>query len=58
MRTSLRSSSSSLCSVQREILAPPMSTGSRIATGVSAPERVTLISMSRTVVVAWRAGNL
>ena len=42
----------------RDTVVPETSTGSRIATGVTAPVRPMLTSMSRSIVVTWRAGNL
>ena len=50
--------SSSLCSVARETVTPPTSTGFRCATGVSAPVRPTCTSMSSTAVTACRAAYL
>ncbi len=58
IRTSLRFSSSSLCSVALVTVAPPTNTGLSRATGVSAPVRPTCTSMSSTSVVASSAGNL
>ncbi len=57
-RTSLRLSSSSLWSVEREMVVPDSLTGSSTATGVRAPVRPTWTTMSSIRVVAWRAGNL
>ena len=57
-RTSLRCSSSTLCSVALLTVTPPTNTGSRRATGVSAPVRPTCHSMPRTVVISSSAGNL
>jgi hypothetical protein len=47
-----------LCIETRETVVPLTSTGSRIATGVTAPVRPTFSSSSLTSVVTWRAGNL
>ena len=58
MRTSSRAISSALCKVAFCTTTPPTVTGSSLATGVSAPVRPTWISMSRTTVVAFSAGNL
>ena len=58
MRTSLRSISSWLCSVALVTVTPPTKTGSRRATGVSAPVRPTCTSMSRSSVTASCAGYL
>ena len=58
MRMSLRRISSSLWSVARLMSVPDSLTGSRTATGVSAPVRPTWTMMSSSRVVAWRAGNL
>ena len=57
-RTSLRATSSSLCSVARATVEPARKTGSRLATGVSLPVRPTCTSIERTTVAAWRAGYL
>ena len=57
-RMSLRRSSSSLCRVDRLTVVPDRRTGSSTATGVRAPVRPTWTMMSRSFVVAWRAGNL
>ncbi len=58
LRTSLRSISSSLCSVARATITPPTLTGSSSATGVRAPVRPTWITMSRSFVRACSAANL
>ena len=58
MRTSLRRTSSMLCSVALLTVTPPTNTGSRRATGVSAPVRPTWNSTSRTTVFSSCAGNL
>ena len=57
-RTSLRATSSSLCSVARLTLAPPTNTGSSIANGVARPVRPMLTMMSRRIVVFSSGGNL
>ena len=57
-RTSLRSTSSSLCSVARATVDPATSTGSISATGVSLPVRPTCTVMSRKSVVFSSGGNL
>ena len=57
-RTSRRSISSALWSVARPMVAPAISTGSRMAVGVRAPVRPTPTSIFRTTVVARWAGNL
>ena len=58
IRISLRSISSSLCSVALVTVTPPTNTGLRRATGVIAPVRPTCTVMSSTVVMASSAGNL
>ena len=58
MWTSLRCSSSSLCSVALVTITPPTKTGAKRATGVSAPVLPTCTSMSKMVVSASSAGNL
>ncbi len=58
LRTSLRRSSSSLCSVARDTVTPPTLTGLRCATGVSAPVRPTCTSMDSTSVDSSSGGNL
>ncbi len=55
---SLRAISSMLCSVALLTVAPPTSTGSRRATGVSAPVRPTWKSTDLSTVRASSAGNL
>ena len=57
-RTSLRCSSSMLCSVALATVAPPTNTGSSRATGVSAPVRPTCHSIARTRVISSSAGKL
>src|SRR3569833_1510012 len=57
-RTSLRCTSSSLCSVALETVTPPTNTGCRRAVGVIAPVRPTCTSMAVTAVMASSAGNL
>ena len=57
-RTSLRSTSSSLCSVAMPTLAPPTNTGSSTANGVARPVRPMLTMMSRRIVVFSSGGNL
>src|SRR3569832_411000 len=57
-RTSLRCTSSSLCSVALETVTPPTNTGCRRAVGVIAPVRPTCTSMAVTTVMASSAGNL
>ncbi len=57
-RTSLRRTSSSLCSVALVTVTPPTNTGFRRATGVSAPVRPTWTSMASTSVAISSAGNL
>ncbi len=56
--TSLRRSSSSLCSVALVTVTPPTNTGFRRATGVSAPVRPTWTSISSTSVICSSAGYL
>ena len=58
LRTSSRSISSALCRVARATITPPTLTGSRSATGVSAPVRPTWMRMSFSRVRACSAGNL
>ena len=58
IRTSFRLTSSSLCRLTLLTVTPASSTGSRLAAGVRAPVFPTLMVMSRTRVVAWRAANL
>ena len=57
-RTSLRRTSSSLCSVARATVEPATTTGSISATGVSLPVRPTCTAMSRRSVVFSSGGNL
>ncbi len=57
-RTSLRRTSSSLCSVALVTVTPPTNTGASRATGVIAPVRPTWTSMPATTVVVSSAGNL
>ena len=57
-RTSLRCTSSSLCSVARATVEPATTTGSSSATGVSTPVRPTCTVMSRRMVVFSSGGNL
>ncbi len=57
-RTSSRSISSALCRVARATMTPPTLTGSRSATGVSAPVRPTWMMMAFSRVRACSAGNL
>ena len=57
-RTSLRATSSSLCSVAMPTLAPPTNTGSSTANGVARPVRPMLTMMSRRIVVFSSGGNL
>ena len=57
-RTSLRCTSSKLCSVARATVDPATTTGSSSATGVSAPVRPTCTVMSRRSVVFSSGGNL
>ena len=57
-RISLRLMSSSLCSVAREIVTPPTSTGCRIAHGLSAPVRPTRIMIFSSRVVAVIGAHL
>ena len=57
-RTSLRATSSALCSVAIEIVLPASLTGSSTAYGVTAPVRPTFTSIAFSVVVACCAGNL
>ncbi len=56
--TSLRRTSSSLCSVALVTVTPPTNTGASRATGVSAPVRPTCTSMPSTSVAISSAGNL
>ncbi len=58
MRTSLRRTSSSLCSVALVTVTPPTKTGFSRATGVIAPVRPTCTSMPITSVAISSAGNL
>ena len=58
MRTSLRRTSSSLCSVALVTVTPPTNTGFSRATGVIAPVRPTCTSMASTSVAISSAGNL
>ena len=58
MCTSLRCTSSMLCSVALLTVTPPTNTGSSLATGVSAPVRPTWNSTPRTTVFSSCAGNL
>ena len=55
---SLRLMSSSLCSVARETVTPPTSTGSSIAHGLSAPVRPTRIAILFSVVCAVIGAHL
>ena len=57
-RTSLRATSSSLCSVAIPTFAPPTNTGSSTANGVARPVRPMLTMMSRSSVVFSSGGNL
>ena len=57
-RMSLRLMSSSLCSVAREIVTPPTSTGCQHAHGLSAPVRPTRIRICSRRVVAVRGAHL
>ena len=57
-RMSLRLMSSSLCSVAREIVTPPTSTGSSIAHGFNAPVRPTRIAILCSRVVAVIGAHL
>ena len=57
-RTSLRRTSSWLCSVARATVEPATTTGSSSATGVSTPVRPTCTVMSRSSVVFSSGGNL
>ena len=57
-RMSLRLMSSSLCSVARETVTPPTSTGSSIAHGLSAPVRPTRIAILSSRVVAVIGAHL
>ena len=57
-RTSLRATSSWLCSVALVTVTPPTNTGASRATGVTAPVRPTCTSIASTVVSASSAGNL
>ena len=57
-RTSLRRTSSSLCRLTLLTVTPASSTGSRRAVGVRAPVLPTLMVISSTRLVAWRAANL
>ena len=57
-RMSLRLMSSSLCSVAREMVTPPTSTGSRMPHGFSAPVRPTRIAILWSVVVAVDGAHL
>src|SRR4030095_13701633 len=56
--TSLRRTSSSLCSVALVTVTPPTNTGFKRATGVIAPVRPTCTSMPTTSVAISSAGNL
>ena len=58
MRTSFLLTSSALWRVAWETVEPAMTTGSRTATGVSAPVRPTPTRMSFTSVVFSSGGNL
>ena len=58
MCTSLRRTSSSLCSVALVTVTPPTNTGASRATGVIAPVRPTWTSMPSTSVAISSAGNL
>ena len=55
---SSRATSSQLNSEARLTVVPDRMTGSRMATGVTAPVRPTFTSMSRTTVSDRSAGNL
>ena len=57
-RTSLRAISSSLCRVALETTTPPTVTGLRLAVGVSAPVRPTVMVIASTIVIAFSAANL
>jgi hypothetical protein len=57
-RMSLRLMSSSLCSVARDTVTPPTSTGSSIAQGLSAPVRPTRIAILFRRVVAVIGAHL
>ena len=57
-RTSLRATSSSLCSVASPTVEPPTNTGSSTANGVARPVRPMLTMMSRSSVVFSSGGNL
>ena len=57
-RTSLRRTSSSLCSVAVEIVTPATCTGSRNANGVTMPVRPVCTPISRSSVVRSSGGNL
>ena len=57
-RTSLRATSSSLCSVASPTVEPPTNTGSSCANGVARPVRPMLTMMSRSTVVFSSGGNL
>ena len=57
-RISLRLMSSSLCSVARETVTPPTSTGSSIAHGLSAPVRPTRIAILSSFVCAVIGAHL
>ena len=57
-RTSLRCTSSSLCSVARAMVEPETVTGSNSATGVSTPVRPTWMRISRRTVSFSSGGNL
>ena len=58
MRMSLRRTSSSLCNVASETVAPETRTGSSMAKGVAAPVRPMLTMMSLSLVVRSSGGNL
>ena len=58
MRTSLRASSSKLCSEALTTFVPPRGTGSNSATGVTVPVRPTYVLMFRTTVCAASGGYL
>ena len=58
IRTSLSRTMSSLCNVASPTVAPPTTTGSSTANGVTAPVLPTLTWMSRSTVVCSSGGNL
>ncbi len=58
LRTSLRWTSSSLCSVAYVIVTPPTNTGSSTANGVTFPVRPVWTSIERRIVVRSSGGNL